>query len=345
VAERRRRVVLFGDLLLRLNPPGLERLVQAAQLEVRFTGAEANAGVSLVNYGVDAAVVSRVPDTDLGQACINYLRRFGLDTTHVNRVDGRLGILLVEAGVAQRPTKVIYDRSGTAFATGGPDDYPWDEILDGADWLHFSGTAPAMGGGVAAALELGVRAARSLGIQVSCDLNYRAMLWSPERAGQIMSRLMPHVTVLIGNEEDAHTVFGVRADGTDVRAGRLAHKDYEAVSRRLVERFGFRYVATTLRESVSASINRWSCMLADGESAWRSRVYEINPIVDRVGAGDAFSGALILALLENRDPQRAVDFAAAASCLKHSVPGDFNLVSRRDVERLVAGDASGRVQR
>ena len=344
-SDQPKRVVLFGELLLRLNPPGFERLVQASSFEVRYTGAEANAGVSLVNYGVEASVVSRVPDSDIGEACLAYLRRFGLNVTHVARGGQRLGLLYLEAGAAQRASTVIYDREGSAFATSGPSDYNWPAILEGADWLHFSGTAPALGPGVVEALEAGLVLARRRGIRVSCDLNYRARLWRPDEAQRVMSRLMPSVDVLMGNEEDAERVFGIRAEGSDVAAGRLEQRGYVSVAEQLTARFGFAMVATTLRQSVSASHNRWAGLLYVAGKPYASKTYDIVPIVDRVGAGDSFSGALIHALLAGFGPQQCVDFAAAASCLKHSIPGDFNLVTASEVESLVAGDASGRVRR
>ncbi len=338
-------VALFGELLLGLRPPGVERLTQAATFEVRFSGAEANAGVSLVNYGHRALVVSRVPATPLGDACTGYMRRYGLDTSGVTRGGGRLGIYYVETGVAQRASAVLYDRAGSAFATSTAADYDWPTLLDGASWLHFSGTAPAVGEGVVEALLAGVQVARDRGITVSCDLNYRAKLWSPARAQQVMSRLAPFVDVLIGNEEDADKVFGAKAAGSDVVEGRIVHDSYVVVARQLVDRFGFRRVAITLRESISASRNRWAGLLLQDGQAYLSRQYDITPIIDRVGAGDSFSGALIHGLLEGWDPQHTIEFAAAASCLKHAVLGDFNLVSTAEVEALVGGDASGRVRR
>ncbi len=338
-------VVVFGELMLGLRPPGVERLTQAASLEVRFSGGEANAGVSLVNYGHRALVVSRVPASPLGEACLGYLRRFGLDTSGVAHGGTRLGIYYVETGAAQRASTVVYDRAGSAFATSSASDYDWVTLLDGAIWLHFTGTAPATGEGVVEALVAGLEVARDRGVTVSCDLNYRAKLWSPSRAQEVMSQLAPFVDVLIGNEEDAEWVFGIKAVGSDVVAGRIVHDSYVAVARQLVERYGFRRVATTLRESVSASHNRWAGLLYEDGQAYVSRQYEIAPIVDRVGAGDSFSGALIHGLLERWDPQRTIEFAAAASCLKHSVLGDFNLVSSAEVEALVGGDASGRVRR
>ena len=339
------RIVTFGELLLRLNPPGHERLVQASQFEVRFTGAEANVAVMLAGLGVEAACVSRVPDSEIGQACIDFLRRFGIDTRHIARGGERLGLFYLETGAAQRASKVIYDRDHSALRSIGPDAFDWPGILDGADWFHFSGTAPALGEPVRAALRQGLAAARERGIRVSCDLNYRAKLWSPAEAREVMTGLMPSVDVLIGNEEDATTVFGISAEGSDVTRGELVVASYQQVAERLVEKFGFDHVATTLRTSISASVNRWAGLLYDGSTHHLSRTYEISPIVDRVGGGDSFSAGLIYGFLHELGPQACVEFAAAASCLKHSIPGDLALISRAEIEALLAGDASGRVQR
>jgi 2-dehydro-3-deoxygluconokinase len=340
-----RTAVVYGELLLRLDPPGFQRIVQADTFEVRFTGAEANAGVSLVNFGIPTRVVSRVPDTDIGEACLRFLRRFGLDTAYVARGGDRLGLFYLETGVAQRPSKVIYDRGGTSIRTPAAGDYNWAAIFSGAGWFHFSGTAAALGDQAVSALDEALTAAVGAGVTVSCDLNYRAQLWGDRKPGDVMEPLMDRVDVLIGNEEDAERIFGVKASGSDVIAGRVDAGAYAHAAEELVRRFGFRYVATTLRGSRSASNNSWAAILSNGTTAWASRVYEIEPIVDRVGAGDAFSGGLICGLMTGMDEQAAVDFATAASCLKHSIPGDFNLVSAADVERLLGGDASGRVQR
>lgn len=338
-------VVAFGELLLRLSPPGQERIRQASMFEARYTGAEANAAVSIVNFGLPAYVVSKVPDNDVGRSCVDYLRRFGTNVDHVRFGGDRLGVFYLETGASQRPSKVIYDRAHSAFAESGPADYDWDAILRDKAWLHFSGTAPALGAGVVLALEEGLQEAKARGITVSCDLNYRAKLWSPEEAGRVMARLMPFVDVLLGNEEDAERVFGIRAGGSDVAAGKLDVDSYKVVAAQLAERFGLRCVATTLRESISASANWWAGLLFDGDRHYVSRRYLIDPIVDRVGGGDAFSGGLIYGLLSGLDPQACVEFAAAASCLKHSVVGDFNLASAAEVATLVGGNATGRVQR
>ena len=337
--------VVYGELLLRLNPPGFQRLVQADTFEVRFTGAEANAGVSLVNFGVSTRMVSRVPDTDIGDACLRFLRRHGLDTTFVARGGDRLGLFYLETGASQRPSKVIYDRANTSIGAPSEADYDWSAIFAGAAWFHFSGTAAALGPRAVAALDDALTAAASAGLTVSCDLNYRALLWGDRSPVTVMEPLMDRVDVLVGNEEDTERVFGIKASGSDVVAGRVEADAYAQAAEELIRRFGFRYVATTLRGSRSASSNTWAAILSDGTTAWASRVYEIEPIIDRVGAGDAFAGGLIYGLLSGHGGQAIVDFATAASCLKHAIPGDFNHVSRAEVERLVAGDASGRVQR
>ncbi len=338
-------LVAFGDLLMRLNTPGFQRFVQANEFEIRYSGAEANVAAMLSSFGVATRAVSRVPAHEIGTSCVNYLRRFGINTDHIARGGDRLGIFYLETGASQRPSKVIYDRADTAFQQSGPDDYDWDRILDGADWLHFSGTAPAQGPSVRDALRIGLASAQERGVTVSCDLNYRAKLWSPEEAGETMTDLMRYVDVLIGNEEDAHKVFGIDPGKSNVTRGNLDPSSYERASRQMVERFGFKYVATTLRSSRSASINGWAGLLFDGEAHHMSRSYEIHPIVDRVGGGDSFSGGLIYGLMSGWGLPRTIEFAAAASCLKHSVPGDFNLVAAEEVQLLADGDASGRVRR
>jgi len=341
----RKKMIAFGELLLRLEPPGYERIVQADQFRARYTGAEANAAVSAVNFGMEGYVVSKVPDNEVGQACLNYLARFGLDTRYVARGGERLGLFYLEAGAAQRASKVIYDRAHSAIRECAPADFDWEAICAGKDWFHFSGTAPALGENVQRALVAGLQAAKKHGLWVSCDLNYRAKLWSPSEANRVMSGLMPYVDVLIGNEEDAEKVFGIRAEGSDVTKGQIVEESYKQVAEQLQRKFGFKYVATTLRESMSASANGWGGLLYDGREHYLSRRYLISPIVDRVGGGDSFTGGLIYGLLSGFSPLRCVEFAAAASCLKHSIPGDFNLVSAKEVEALLAGDASGRVQR
>lgn len=335
----------FGDLLMRLEPPDHQRIIQASSFQVRFTGAEANAAVLLAGLGVPARVASKVPANTVGQACVNFLRQYGLDTSTIARGGDRLGTFYLETGAAQRASTVVYDRQHTSFATSGADDYDWSRILDGAAWLHFSGTAPALGESVRGALREGLQQARDAGVTVSCDLNYRARMWSPQEARAEMTRLAPYIDVLFGNEEDAATVFGVTAEGSDVTRGELPVESYQVVAERLMATYGFRTVATSLRASVSASHNRWAGMMSTAEGHVVSRTYDITPIVDRVGGGDSFAGGLVFGLLHGRSAQECVEFAAAASCLKHSIPGDIGLVTQDEVLALVAGDASGRVRR
>jgi 2-dehydro-3-deoxygluconokinase len=335
-----KQVVTFGELLLSLSARGNHRLVQAEEFTARYTGAEANAAVSLSHFGVQTFVVSKVPAHDIGQACINALRRFGVNTDYVVRGGDRLGALYMEAGASQRPTKVIYDRCPSSFRQIRPDDVDWNEILSGKDWFHFSGTAPALGKEVVEVLTVGLTTAKRLGVTVSCDCNYRSKLWSMEEAGRVLTSLLPHVNVVICGKDDPCRLFGIAP-----RQEALAQADREQrLAELLRERFNLDCVAMTFRENVSASINRWAAMLCHGKWACRSRQYEIQ-IVDRVGGGDAFAAGLIFGLLSKFEPQRAIDFAAAAACLKHSIPGDFNLVSREEVEQLLAGEAPGQVRR
>ena len=345
MSSRPHRVVAFGELLMRLEPHGHQRLVQADRFEIGYTGAEANTAALLSGLGVETYCVSKVPANEVGQACVNYLRRFGIDTRFVARGGERLGLFYLETGAAQRASKVVYDREHTSLRGASVDDFDWEAVLEDVDWLHFSGTAPASGPAIIDTLEAGLTLAKSRGTRVSCDLNYRRKLWTPQEARAAMDRLMPYVDVLIGNEEDATTVFGISAEGIDVIHGALDTDSYRRIAGQLMAMFELDFVATTLRTSISASRNRWAGALFDGAEQHLSRTYEIDPIVDRVGGGDSFSGGLIYGMLEGLDPQACVEFAAAASCLKHSIPGDFAHLSRAEIETLLAGDASGRVQR
>lgn len=338
------RVVTFGEIMLRLSPPGYQRFVQATSFDAVYGGGEANVAVSLANYGCEAHFVTKVPSHEIGQCAINALRALGVHTEFIARGGDRLGIYYCEGGASQRPSKVIYDRANSSISRVGPGEFDWDAILSGASWFHFTGITPALGDGPAAATLEAVKAAKRLGVKVSADLNYRKKLWSPEKANAVMSGLMEYVDVAIGNEEDAEKVFGIKAGASDVTKGELSHEGYREVAKELVQRFGFEKVAITLRESLSASDNNWSGMLYDGAEFYVSRKYNVH-IVDRVGGGDSFAGALIYALLEEMSGQQAVEFAAAASCLKHSIVGDFNMVGVSEVRTLAGGDASGRVQR
>lgn len=335
----------FGDLLLRLEAEGFQRLVQANTFRARYTGAEANAAVMLAALGMETRLASRVPDNPIGQACVNFLRGHGVDTSPIVRGGERLGVFYLESGAAQRASVVLYDRLGTAFAESSEEDYDWDRILERASWLHFSGTAAALGGAVRGALRDGLQAARDIGITVSCDLNYRAKMWSRDEARREMERLAPSIDVLFGNEADAESVFGIRAEGSDVQAGTLPVESYAAVAEQLMERYGFSVVATSLRRSVSASFNRWAGLMSNANGHFVSRTYDIQPVVDRVGGGDSYAAGLIYGLMNGFADQDCVEFAAAASCLKHSIPGDVNLVTATEVWDLVSGDGSGRVRR
>jgi len=338
------KVIVFGELLMRLETPRFERFLQARQFNIGFTGAETNASVSLVNYGIPCEVISAVPAHDIGQACINYLRQYGLGTQYIQRIGQRLGIFYVETGASQRPSKVVYDRGQTSIQELRVGQIPWDDTFSEAGWFHFSGTAPALSPDVADVVAEACQAAQRAGVTVSCDLNYRSKLWSPSQASAVMTPLMEHVDVLIGNEEDASKIFGIVPQNVDIQAGKLSAQNYYSVLSQLQDRFDLRYVATTLRESRSASQNAWSGLLYDGQQFYESKRYEIQ-IVDRIGAGDAFSGGLIFGLLSGWEPGQSLEFAVAASCLKHTIHGDFNLANKNEVLDLVHGDASGRVQR
>lgn len=338
------RVVTFGEIMLRLSPPGYERFVQAESFLVAPGGGEANVALSLANFGADAAFVTRLPAHEIGQMAVNALRRYGVDVGPIIRGGARVGLYYCEKGASQRPSKVIYDRAGSSIAAADRADFDWERILSGADWFHFTGITPALSDNAAAICLDALKAAKAAGVRVSCDLNYRKNLWSREKAGRVMEGLMPDVDVLIANEEDAADVFGIRAENTDVTSGKVDPEGYRRVAEKLVGRFGFKKVAVTLRESLSASDNLWAGMLFDGETCHFSRKYALH-IVDRVGGGDSFAAGLIYALLSGYEPRRAVEFAVAAGALKHTVEGDFNHASVDEVLKLTAGDISGRVQR
>jgi len=336
-------VITFGEIMLRLNPEGYLRFVQAAKFDASYAGGEANVAVSLANYGVDAAFVTKLPAHEIGQCALNALRQFGVDTSLIRRGGERLGVYYLEKGASQRASKVIYDRAYSAISLAIKSDFDWDQIFADADWFHFTGITPALGGELPEICLQALKAAKRLGLRVSCDLNYRAKLWPREKAGQVMATLMPYVDVCIANEEDAADVFGIHAAGSDISGGTLSHDGYIGVAKQLRERFNFGRVAITLRGSISASDNRWAAMLYDGQ-AYFSAEYPVH-IVDRVGGGDSFGGGLIYAMLEGYDPQKTIEFAVAASCLKHSIEQDFNHVSVAEAASLAEGNASGRVQR
>ncbi len=338
------RVITFGELMLRLAPEGYYRFVQADTLQATFGGGEANVAVSLANYGFDVAFVSKLPKHEIGQAAVNSLRKFGVDTSTIVRGGDRIGIYYLEKGASQRPSKVIYDRAGSSIATASSSDFDWKKIFEGAEWFHFTGITPALNDEVAAICLEACKAAKEAGVKISCDLNYRNKLWSKEKAGQVMGELCKYVDVCIANEEDAADVFGIHAANTDVTAGEVNHEGYKDVAKQLADRFGFEKVAITLRESISANDNNWSAMLYDNGEYFFSKKYKMH-IVDRVGGGDSFGGGLIAATLSGYTSQGIIEFAVAASCLKHSIEGDYNMVSMDEVTKLAGGDGSGRVQR
>ncbi len=330
--------------MLRLAPENYLRFVQSEKYEATFGGAEANVAVSLANYGVDAAFVTKLPAHEIGQAAVNSLRKFGVDTTKIVRGGDRVGIYYCEKGASQRPSKVIYDRAYSSIATAKKEDFDWDKIFDGVEWFHFTGITPALSDETAEITLEACKKAKEKGITISCDLNFRKKLWSKEKAGKVMGEVCKYVDYCIANEEDAKDVFGIEADNTDINTGKLDRNGYISVAKKLTERFNFKGVAITLRESLSANDNNWSAMLyTDGEAVF-SKKYAMH-IVDRVGGGDSFGGGLIYSLLNGYDAQKAIEFAVAASCLKHSIEGDYNMVSVSEVEALAKGNASGRVQR
>lgn len=340
-----KKVVTFGEVMLRLAPNGFYRFFQEDQFQATFGGAEANVAVSLANFGEKVSFVTKLPSHAIGDGAVNNLRYFGVDTSYITRGGDRVGIYYLEKGANQRGSVCIYDRAGSAIATADKKDFDWERILEGVDWFHFTGITPALGGNVFEICKEACIAAKDRGIMVSCDLNYRAKLWSKDEARDAMTDLCSYVDVCIANEEDAKNVFGIEAEDTDVYAGRINKAGYEAVAKKLKERFNFTHVAFTLRTSHSATVNDWAGMLYDGKTFYYSKEYHIDSIVDRVGGGDSFGAGLIYGLRKEFKPQKAIEFAVAASVLKHSIEGDFNRISVQEVEKLAGGDASGRVQR
>ncbi len=330
--------------MLRLAPEGYYRFVQATNYGATYGGGEANVAISLAGFGMDAAFVTKLPKHEIGQAGVNVLRQFGVDTSKIIRGGNRVGIYFLEKGASQRPSKVIYDRAGSSIAMASAEDFNWDEIFADAEWFHFTGITPALGDNLAAICLEACKKAKERNITISCDLNYRSKLWSKEKAGQVMDELCRYVDICIANEEDAGNVFGIKAAHTNVIKGEVNQEGYQEVARQLTERFGFKSVAITLRESISANDNNWAAMLYTGGAYYFSKKYAVR-IVDRVGGGDSFASGLIYTSIQGYDPQAAVEFAAAASCLKHTIEGDFNQVSIDEVMKLAGGDSSGRVQR
>ncbi len=340
------KIVAFGEIMMRLNPEGYYRFVQADKFEVSYAGGEANVAVSLANYGLNAAFVTKLPDNPLGAAARNELRRFGVDTSGIVWGGPRLGIYFAEKGASQRASKVIYDRAGSSIALASRGDFDWAKILKGAKWFHFTGITPALGGECPDICLDALKYCKAHKVTVSCDLNYRGKLWTKAEAGKCMAKLVPYVDVLIANEADAADVFGIVGQGSDVESGKLDKSGYVSVAEQLVKRFGCRKVAITLRTSLSAFDNLWAGMLYDAKAkkAFFSKEYKLH-IVDRVGGGDSFGGGLIYALCRGRDASSSIEFAVAASALKHSIEHDFNHVSVAEVETLAGGNGTGRVQR
>lgn len=343
-----KKVVTFGEIMMRLAPPGFLRFGQARSFDVIYGGGEANVAVSLANYGAPVDYVTRLPNNDLGEACIQFVRQYGVGTDHIARGGERLGIYFLETGAAQRGSKVVYDRANSSIATIKRGMIDWRAVFADADWFHWTGITPAISEGAADVCLEAVRVAKAMGLTVSCDLNFRAKLWKwGKKAGEVMPELVSYSDVAIGNEEDADKVFGIKAPHADVASGKVEASEYAYVCQALAERFpNLKTIAITLRGSLSASHNTWSGVLWQQGAFYSAPVYDIVHIVDRVGGGDSFCAGLIYGLRTyGEDVQKALDFAVAASCLKHSILGDFNLVTVDEVEKLMGGDASGRVSR
>ena len=338
------KIVTFGEIMLRLAPNGYYRFFQNDQMQATFGGGEANVAVSLANYGMEASFVTKLPKHAIGQAAVDSLRYFGVDTKNFTRGGDRVGIYFLEKGASQRGSVCIYDRAYSAIQQAKSEDFDWDAIFEGADWFHFTGITPALGGNLVEICKEACIAAKNKGVKISCDLNYRGKLWTRDEARAAMSVLCKYVDVCIANEEDAKDVFGIEAENTDIYGGKLNKEGYKSVAKQLMDTFGFEKVAITLRTSISANDNDWAGMLFDGENYCFSKEYHLH-IVDRVGGGDSFGAGLIYALLNGKNTQAAIEFAVAASALKHTVEGDFNRVSVSEVEKLAGGDGSGRVQR
>lgn len=339
-----KKVITLGEIMLRLSTPGYERFVQADSFDIVYGGGEANVAVSLANYGYNTYFVSKLPKNEIGQSAINQLRRFGVNTSYVARGGERVGIYYLESGASMRPSKVVYDRAHSSISEADIEDFDFDEIFKDADWFHFSGITPALSEKATLLTEEALKAAKRHNVTVSVDLNYRKKLWTPEKANRVMSNLMQYVDVCIGNEEDAEKVLGFKPGKTDVTSGELELAGYMDIFEQMKEKFGFKYVISSLRESYSASDNGWSACAYDGNEFYHSRKYDIR-IVDRVGGGDSFASGVIYGLLEGRNFKDALEFGVAASALKHTILGDFNMVTVEEVETLLKGDASGRVQR
>lgn len=338
------KIICFGEIMLRLNPIRNLRFLQADSLNASYSGSEANVAVSLANYGLDSAFISKIPNNELGQSAINSMRKYGVDTNLISRGGERLGIYFVEKGASQRPSKVIYDRKYSAIAMSSYDDFNWSKIFEDCEWFHFSGITPALGDNVAETCIRACKEAKKNNIKISCDLNYRNKLWTSKKALEVMTKLMEYVDVLIGNEEDAEKIFGIKADDVDKNFSNIDINSYKSVSKKLKDKFDLELVALTLRESISADRNLWSGLMYDGEKYYLSNKYDIN-IVDRLGGGDSFAAGIIYSMINGYEPENIINFAVASSCLKHTIEHDFNLITVNEVEALIKGDESGRVQR
>lgn len=341
------KIVTMGEIMLRLSTPNNEKFIQADEFDVNYGGGEANVAVSCANYGHTAEFVTAVPDNELGECAVAALRKYGVLTNHIAKCGERLGIYYLETGASMRPSKVVYDRAHSSITTATKKDFDFDEIFKDADWFHFTGITPAVSDSAAVLTEDALKAAKKHGVKVSVDLNFRKKLWSSEKAQKVMTSLMKYVDVCIGNEEDAELVLGFKPGKTDVTSGELELAGYKSIFEQMVAKFNFEYCVSSLRVSHSASDNGWSACIysRDTKEFYHSRTYRISPIVDRVGGGDSFAGGVICGFLDGKDFRTALEFGVAASALKHTIPGDFNLVSRKEVETLAGGDGSGRVQR
>lgn len=338
-----KKVVTFGEIMLRLTPPEKKRFIQTDRFKAIYGGGEANVAVSLANFGLEAHFVTKLPDNPLGQSALNELRRYGVETDYILRGGNRLGIYYCENGASQRPSNVIYDRAHSAISETEVGEFDWDEIFTDVDWFHVTGITPALSKKMSEITIQAVKKAKEYGVKISCDLNYRAKLWSREEASKVMSEVMQYVDVCIANEEDAEMMFGIES-GSDIESGEINIAGYRNVARQLIDRFDLELVGSHLRESYSASDNGWLVVLYDGEKFVQSAQYDIH-LVDRVGGGDSFAGGLIYSCLTGKNLQQSAEFGAAASCLKQSIPGDFNHVTVEEVETLAGGSGSGRVKR
>ena len=341
------KIVTMGEIMLRLSTPNNEKFIQADEFDVNYGGGEANVAVSLANYGHEAEFVTAVPKNPIGDCAVAALRKYNVGTKHIAKGGERLGIYFLETGSAMRASTVVYDRAHSSISTAKASDFNFDEIFEGADWFHFTGITPAVSDSAAELTEAALKAAKAHGVTVSVDLNFRKKLWSSEKAQKVMTNLMQYVDVCIGNEEDAEKVLGFKPGNTDVTAGELELQGYVDIFNQMVDKFNFKYVISSLRESHSASDNGWSACIMDGATRefYHSKKYHVTPIVDRVGGGDSFAAGVVCGMVDKKDFKSALEYAVAASALKHTIPGDFNLVTREDVENLAGGDGSGRVQR